>query len=181
MRVGSLKPHRLQPSTVLYSVKVPPFQELVDAHWIDVARLCHALCRGEEADDAAQRTWLQALRAYPEIKHAGNLRGWLLTIAARVSTEQFRERTRRPTPLAQTPDRPARDSEGTSVDGQLWACVRVLPERQRTAVALRYVLRLPHKEIARMLGTTSAATRRLVSDALTTLRHSSIEKEEKLS
>jgi predicted RNA polymerase sigma factor len=45
-----------------------------------------------------------------------------------------------------------------------------LPERQRLAVALRYVADLDHADIARHLGTTPAATRRLVSDALATLR-----------
>jgi DNA-directed RNA polymerase specialized sigma24 family protein len=52
----------------------------------------------------------------------------------------------------------------------LWAAVRALPERQRTAVALRYVADLDHPQVARALGTTPAASRRLVSDALATLR-----------
>lgn len=55
-------------------------------------------------------------------------------------------------------------------DTALWAAVRALPERQRTAVALRYGLDLDHAEVARVLGTTPAATRRLVSDALAALR-----------
>ena len=45
-----------------------------------------------------------------------------------------------------------------------------LPERQRTALALRYVADLEHAEIARVLDTTPTATRRLVSDALASLR-----------
>ena len=56
------------------------------------------------------------------------------------------------------------------LDDVLWAAVRALPERQRTALALRYVVDLDHAEIARTLSTTPGATRRLVSDALTTLR-----------
>ncbi|GMA86945.1 hypothetical protein GCM10025868_21950 [Angustibacter aerolatus] len=48
--------------------------------------------------------------------------------------------------------------------------MRALPDRQRTAVVLRYVGDLDHAGVAAALGTTPAATRRLVSDALATLR-----------
>ncbi len=55
-------------------------------------------------------------------------------------------------------------------DEQLWALVRELPERPRIAVALGYGMDLSHAEVARHLGTTLNASRRLVSDALKTLR-----------
>ncbi len=48
--------------------------------------------------------------------------------------------------------------------------MRALPARQRTALALHYVMDLPHTDVARALGTTAAASRRLVSDALAALR-----------
>lgn len=150
-----------------------PFQQVVDEHWRDVARLTAALAHPDDVEDAVQRTWLQALRAYPTLRHGRNLRGWLLTIAARAAADGHRARRRRPVPVAQLPEYPvgtgAPDAPGGN-DEDLWARVRQLPERQRTAVALRYVLDLPHADIARMLGTTETATRRLVSDALATLR-----------
>jgi DNA-directed RNA polymerase specialized sigma24 family protein len=55
-------------------------------------------------------------------------------------------------------------------DAALWDAVRRLPERQRTAVVLHYVGDLDHAAVAAALGTTPAASRRLVSDALGTLR-----------
>lgn len=150
-----------------------PFQQVVDEYWRDVARLAAALAHPNDVDDAIQRTWLQALRAYPTLRHSRNLRGWLLTIAARAAADGHRARRRNPTPVAHMPEEPP---EGPATgypqegDEDLWPRVRNLPERQRTAVALRYVLDLPHADIARMLGTTETATRRLVSDALATLR-----------
>jgi RNA polymerase sigma factor (sigma-70 family) len=147
---------------------LPPFQTLVDAHWRDVARLCAALAAPGEGEDAAQRAWMQALEAYPSLRHARNLRGWLLTIAARAATDTHRQRARRPVPVAAPPDTPAR--RRPDHDDELWARVRALPERRRVAVALHYVLDLPHAEVARVLGTTPAASRRLVSDALAALR-----------
>lgn len=146
-----------------------PFQQVVDEHWRDVARLTAALADPNDTEDAVQRTWLQALRAYPTLRHGRNLRGWLLTIAAHAAADGHRARQRRPVPVAGLPETPAMHAPQESDEG-LWARVRALPERQRTAVALRYVLDLPHADIARMLGTTETATRRLVSDALATLR-----------
>jgi DNA-directed RNA polymerase specialized sigma24 family protein len=68
------------------------------------------------------------------------------------------------------PPAPAADPAEAPAEPALWAAVRRLPERQRMAVALRYVVDLDHAQIAEALGTTQAASRRLVSDALSYLR-----------
>lgn len=148
---------------------LPPFQRLVDAHWRDVMRLAIALAGPGDADDVAQQAWLQAYAAYAGLRSARNLKGWLLTITARCATDAHRRRQREPVPSAVLPERPAPDASGTA-DPALWRAVRRLPERQRTAVALRYVADLDHPSIGRALGTTPAASRRLVSDALSALR-----------
>lgn len=162
------------------AVTLPPFQRLVDDHWRDVARLAHALVGPVDADDVAQQAWTQALVAYPRLTSARNLRAWLLTITARCATDAHRSRTRRPVTVpdleatadgARTaPRAPGADEVAHLPDDALWSAVRALPERQRLAIALRFVGDLDHAELARQLGTTSAATRRLVSDALATLR-----------
>lgn len=151
---------------------LPPFQTLVDAHWRDVARLAHALAGPVDGDDVAQQAWAQALAAYPGLRSAANLRGWLLTVTARCATDVHRGRARRAVPVADVPDQPASGASPPDLmpDGDLWDAVRALPERQRTAVALKYVLDLDHAGVADVLGTTPAASRRLVSDALATLR-----------
>jgi hypothetical protein len=86
-------------------VVLPPFQTLVDAHWRDVARVAAALAGPDDAEDAAQRAWVSALRAYPSLTSARNLRGWLLTIAANAAMDGHRSRARRPVPVAELPDR----------------------------------------------------------------------------
>lgn len=148
---------------------MPPFQELVDAHWRDVARLAAALAGPQDGADVAQQAWLQAWRAYPGLSDARNLRSWLLTITARAATDAHRARSRRPVPAEDLPERLAAPVD--LPDDGLWRQVRALPDRQRKAVALHYVLDLPHAEVARTLGTTPAASRRLVSDALRALRN----------
>jgi RNA polymerase sigma factor (sigma-70 family) len=156
-------------------VKLPPFQTLVDAHWRDVARLAHALAGQTEGDDVAQQAWAQALAAYPGLRAPANLRSWLLTITARCAMDSHRSGGRRAVPVpepAKVVDPPAlrADPAEASTEPELWQAVRRLPERQRLAVALRYVADLDHAQVAVALGTTPGATRRLVSDALRTLR-----------
>lgn len=152
------------------AVVLPPFQLLVDEHWRDVARLAHALAGPVDGDDVAQRAWEKAFAAYPGIASARNLRGWLLTITARCATDVHR---------ARKPQSPLYDDLPVTVDGpdtvdwpdpDLWRAVAQLPERQRVAVTLKYVGDLDHHAVAAALDTTPAASRRLVSDALATLR-----------
>ena len=156
---------------------LPPFQHLVDAHWRDVARLAHALAGPVDGDDVAQQAWIQALAAYPRLRSTSNLRGWLLTITSRCAMDVHRSRGRRAVPA---PDIAAiGEVSGRSLvtgpekdrpDERLWSRVADLPDRQRHAVVLKYVVDLDHPTIAKALGTTPAMSRRLVSDALATLR-----------
>lgn len=158
-------------------MSLPPFQQLVDAHWRDVARLAHALVGPDAGDDVAQQAWTKALVAYPALRSTANLRGWLLTITRNCAMDVHRS-ARRTTPVAdladpatlppQTPPPTSRPPDEPRPE--LWAAVAVLPERQRAAIALKYVNDLDHMQIARILDTTPAMSRRLVSDGLTALR-----------
>ena len=156
---------------------LPPFQHLVDACWRDVARLAQALAGPVDGDDVAQQAWTQALAAYPRLRSASNLRGWLLTITSRCAMDVHRSRGRRAVPaedIAVVGDVHARalvaGPEKDRPDESLWSHVAGLPDRQRHAVVLKYVADLDHPTIAKALGTTPAMSRRLVSDALATLR-----------
>jgi RNA polymerase sigma factor (sigma-70 family) len=156
------------------SVTLPPFQRLVDAHWRDVSRLAHALA-GADGDDVAQQAWTQAYAAYPGLRSSANLRGWLLTVTYRCAMDAHRHRAREPAPAPEVTELhsqgpPAAPADAHLPDESLWASVAALPERQRTAVVLRYVADLEHADIAAALDTTPAMSRRLVSDALATLR-----------
>jgi RNA polymerase sigma factor (sigma-70 family) len=158
-------------------VTLPPFQHLVDAHWRDVGRLAHALAGPVDGDDVAQQAWTQALAAYPRLGSSTNLRSWLLTITSHCAMDVHRSRGRRAVPMedigviGELSDRTlVKGPEGDRPDDGLWSHVAALPERQRHAVVLKYVVDLDHPSIATALGTTPAMSRRLVSDALATLR-----------
>jgi RNA polymerase sigma factor (sigma-70 family) len=153
-------------------VKLPPFQLLLDTHGRDVYRFLIATVGGSDADDCYQETWLAALRAYPRLRDAGNLRGWVLTIAHRKAIDHIRGRRRRPMPVADVPEKPASEGGIAVRDGmpELWARVRQLPTKQRTAVALRYVLDASYAEISAAMGTSEEAARRNVHEGLKRLR-----------
>jgi RNA polymerase sigma factor (sigma-70 family) len=155
-------------------VSLPPFQVLVDAHGRDVHRFLAASVGPVDADDCYQETWLSALRAYPRLRDASNLRSWLLTIAHRKVIDHARARGRRPVPVAAAGELSAASTTldplaGTG-QGELWAQVAALPDKQRTALALRFLADSSYAEIATVMDTSEEAARRNVHEALKRLR-----------
>jgi RNA polymerase sigma factor (sigma-70 family) len=149
-------------------VKLPPFQELLDAHGRDVHRFLVASVGRLDADDCYQETWLAALRAYPSLRDASNLRSWIFTVAHRKAIDHARRR--RPVPVGDRVPGGATTPAPESPDDALWALVRQLPTKQRTALALRYVLDAGYEEISAVMGTSEEAARRNVHEALKRLR-----------
>lgn len=150
------------------SVTLPPFQQLLDAHGLDVHRFLTSLVGRSDADDCYQETWLSALRAYPRLKDAGNLRGWVLTIAHRKAIDHVRAVKRAPTPVDELPEIPTPAIE--LADDGLWAQIRELPAKQRAAVTLRFVSDAPYEDISRLMGISPQAARRNVHEGLKRLR-----------
>jgi RNA polymerase sigma factor (sigma-70 family) len=153
-------------------VTLPPFKALLDAHRGDVYRFLVATVGPVDADDCFQETWIAALRAYPRLRRADNLRGWLLRIAQRKAIDSQRARARRPRPSESLPETAAAPPEAAVEDGEpaLWAAVRELPPKQRAAVFCRSVLSMPYEELAELLACSQDAARRNVHEGLKTLR-----------
>jgi len=148
----------------------PPFQALIDAHSADVLRFLRASV-GAEAEDCYQETFLSALRAYPRLRDASNLRAWLLTIAGRKAIDSHRARIRRPLPVEHLPERPVAPT--AERDDGLWDAVRLLPPKQRAAVVCRFANDLAYAEIGTVLECSEEAARRSVFEGLRTLRQRS--------
>jgi RNA polymerase sigma factor (sigma-70 family) len=148
---------------------LPPFQTVLDEHSAAVMAILQGAVGRDGAEDCFQETFLAALRAYPRLEDARNLRGWLLTIAHRKAIDHHRARGRRPVPVAEVPEAAA-ENGAPEPDERLWAAVGALPPKQRAAVALRYGSDLPHGEIAAALGCSPEAARRSLHQALTRLR-----------
>jgi RNA polymerase sigma factor (sigma-70 family) len=150
-------------------VTLPPFQQLLDAHGRDLHRFLTALVGRSDADDCYQETCLSALRAYPRLRDASNLRSWLLTIGHRKAIDHLRARNRRAIPMAELPEQPIPAAPPQN-DDALWETVRALPPKQRTAIALRYVVDAPYAEISAVMETSEDAARRNVHEGIKRLR-----------
>jgi len=150
-------------------VHLPPFETLIEAHAAELHRFLVACVGPTEAEDCLQETFMSALRAYPRLRNADNLRAWLYTIAQRKAADAVRRVARHPT----------RDLDGIEprptpahqpVDDGLWALVRALPPKQRVALAHRFVLDLAYDEVAVRMGTSPEAARQNVHAGLIRLR-----------
>lgn len=148
---------------------LPPFQHLLDSYGRDVHRFLIATVGAADADDCYQETWLSALRAYPRLRDASNLRSWILTVAHRKALDRFRARQRQPVAAAVVAGQTSYPGEEPR-DDELWALVARLPPKQRTAVALRFVADADYAEVARVMDTSEEAARRNVHEGLTRLR-----------
>jgi RNA polymerase sigma factor (sigma-70 family) len=150
-------------------VNLPPFQTLLERHADEVHRFLVASVGPLEAEDCFQETFLSALRAYPNLRDASNLRAWLFTIAHRKALDAHRARARRPVPVEEVPER-AVDDGGSPEEPGLWRAVRRLPEKQRAAVFMRFAADLDYAQIGAALNTSEPAARQNVRAGLATIR-----------
>lgn len=144
--------------------KLPPFERLYRTHAREILAYLHRTAPTGQAEDAFQETFLRALRAYPRVRSAENLRAWLFTIATRIVIDAAR---RRPAHAElheiAVEDRPPAYAEIEHLTDQL-------PARERAAVVLRYGYDLPYADIALALDSTEAAARQAASSGIRRLR-----------
>jgi RNA polymerase sigma factor (sigma-70 family) len=146
-----------------------PFEAVIELHGPAVLRFCVAQTGPERGEDVFQETMLAALRAYDEVREPAAIRSWLFAIAARKAVDSHRRRAHAPEPVAE-PEPPPVDADPVLDDDGIWQLVRSLPGKQRTAVTLRYLADLSHREIAEVMATSEDAARRNVFEGLRRLR-----------
>ena len=152
-------------------VTLPPFQTLLDEHAPDLHRFLVASVGPHDGADCFQETVISALRAYPDLRHRDNLRGWLFTIAHHKVVDHARRATRSAVPVAEPPEVPVLDRSGDGLaDAALWRSVQALPPKQRSAVVQRYLLDRPYAEVAAVIGCSEDAARQNVRAGLARLR-----------
>ncbi len=166
---------------------LPPFQRFLDVHREAVWRFLVSSVGRVDAEDCFQETFIAALRAYPRLRADSNLRAWVLTIAHRKALDVHRRHSRGALAVAEIAavvDGGARAGNGMRTrrrsnpgveapkerDETLWEAVHELPPRQRSAILLRYLADLPHRDIATTIGCSEEAARRSLHEGLTKLR-----------
>ena len=155
---------------------LPPFQELLDEHGRDVLGFLVASVGPNDAEDCFQETFVAALRGYPKLRHARNLRSWLLTIAHRKAIDHHRAGARRALPSGNAEEVGGgmavedRSLAAAGDEKQIWRLVSVLPPKQRSAVVLRFATDMAYAQIGKTLDCSEAAARRSVHEGLKKLR-----------
>ncbi|MFC9789851.1 RNA polymerase sigma factor [Rhodococcus sp. NPDC127528] len=149
-----------------------PFENVVAQHGATVLRVCRVVLGQHDADDAWSETFLSAMKAYPDLPETANVEAWLVTIAHRKAIDVLRAAKRHPLPVDEVPEAPSRAGPPSTEDEDLWVAVRRLPNKQRQAIAYRYVAELTYADIAQILGGTVDAARRAAADGLKNLRKS---------
>lgn len=120
----------------------------------------------ELAQDAAQETFLNALRGLPSFRGESSFRTWLLRIAVNSArTVARRHFQRREVSLEVVQDVVAIEIDTaqavtTRMEAErVRSVVEQLPEKQRLAVSLRINQGLSYQEIGKILGCTEGAAR----------------------
>lgn len=148
-----------------------PFEQAVQRHGDTVLRVSRAvLGPGADADDVWSETFLAALRAWPDLPEDTNIEAWLVRVAQRKAIDVTRARARHAVPTDDIPERASRLGNPGDDEYTVWQAVAALPERQRLALAYRYLGGLEHAETAELIGGNAAAVRRAAADGLKKLR-----------
>lgn len=121
----------------------------------------------QDAEDVLQETFLKLLRHLESGSDAGNLRGWLFTVAAHAARDRIRRRARW-LPWSDARDRSIGPAALPDEDGRLEALhesLRQLAPRDRLLLALR-AQGLTYRDIAAASGTRPSSVGRLLARAV---------------
>lgn len=121
---------------------------------------------GERGRDAVQAAFAAAIRKRGSFRGTGAVEAWLWRIVVNEARRLSRERKQ-----PQLQGEPILSSNGNSGDDlDLRARVAALPERQRTALFLRYYADLDYRAIADLLGIEVGTVSATLSSAQARLR-----------
>lgn len=131
--------------------------------------------RAPDPEDLLGETWLHAVRDVERFDgDQPGWRSWLLTIAYHRLLDLRRARGRRPVEVdaAAAPEAAVDEPDAQvqlEAEDDLHELLGGLAERQRTLLYLRFVLDLPQREVAHVMGMSTPAVKMLQSRALRAL------------
>jgi RNA polymerase sigma factor (sigma-70 family) len=106
----------------------------------------------DAAIDAVDEAFARAFQRRTRVEAMASPTGWILTVARNELRRGKRRGARRRRAETSSADGRAAWIEPADPRIELWAAVQSLPERERTAIALRYLADLTEPQIARTMG-----------------------------
>ena len=165
------------------------FRELIERHQRAVINVIHrAIGDAWEAEDLAQRVFIQIYRSAPRYKPTAKFTTWLFTITHNTILNEHRRRARHAAQsldaLAQPDDSdaagvqvadtravdPSSEAAERELQERIQMAIQAMPEAQRTAVILCRFEGLPYEEIAEVLHCSVSAVKSLLHRARQTLK-----------
>jgi RNA polymerase sigma factor (sigma-70 family) len=153
------------------------FEQVYRDHYRDVQRYVLLMVgRPDDVEDIVGDTFQRAFTAWCSGRGpAGRSLPWLLLIARRIVTDRWRRaRLIRWLPLGGSAASEPRDADTATDRSEFWLWLgqlaRVLSDRQREVVYLRYQRDLTDEEIGEILGLSSSGVRSLLARAIAALR-----------
>jgi len=151
----------------------PAFARLVAEHHASMARVAYVVTGEPELTrDAVQAAWSIAWRRLHDVRDPGQVRSWLVAIAANEARHLVRRR-RRVTivDISEARDRSGGSDPAERIGGlDLERSLRHLGPDDRALLALRYVAGLDSTEIATHLGISASGVRSRLARLLDRLR-----------
>ena len=153
------------------------FASIYRARVRDVVRYVSSILRApDQVEDVVSQTFVLAWRDVPRLRQPERFDAWLFRIAHNQAISELRRRPSTPLDAAPEPVDDSRDASpsalaeaGADAEAVREALTR-LPEVQRSVLVMRFLLDLPHVEVARQLGKTEEAVRALQYRALIRMR-----------
>jgi len=164
------------------------FRQLIERHQRAVIHFCYqSIGDSWEAEDIAQKVFLQVYRSAARYRPNAKFTTWLFTIARNTTLNERRRRQRHATESMdqlreetdeshgqQFQDRrsesPAEELQQKELRARIEAAIQSLPENQRTALVLLRHEEMSYEEIAAVIGCSVSATKSLLHRARETMR-----------
>jgi RNA polymerase sigma-70 factor (ECF subfamily) len=161
----------LSPDVTLARTQDEVLEELVRHYARLVYRIAYAALRShQDAEDAAQETFLRVLRYRDKLASVEDYKSWLARIAWRVAVDRNRQRRRKREVGLEASEKPLKEAEttelqasetvqGTQVGAILERLIFALPDKLREPLILSTVEEMSPREVAAALGINESAVR----------------------
>jgi RNA polymerase sigma-70 factor (ECF subfamily) len=149
------------------------WEPLMRTHQAAVFRLAYLLLGDpDEAEDAAQETFLRAYHALRRFDPSRPLRPWLMQIASNLVRNQRRSLGRQFKALMRLAAEPAASEPSLATDDThtLWNAIRKMSFEHQQVIYLRFFLDMSEQEISAAVGIAPGTVKSRLHRALAALR-----------